>query len=329
MPGELGDQGDPAVEYDWALRTFVGETEQITRSQSRVWHTNTALGFLVLVVFLAWVSIGSDRIADIANGLIPLSIGDQSVGFGILVWFASALAIGFIAFGYSRLLYYSDLANRIASEFNPDAEDLVERDYLEGGPSEHPITDLRRQFHESYEHTLARTFLEEEYRDYHGTESAEEGGKGNRGGRIAGFLRSFVIFLSGGRWISLDPRREGEPPYRYGLEATFWPHAFLRSLCLGLFWGSLGGWCVAWATGLGGLVDLLLLLAVAFFVLYFVQFALFWGRIEKLSEGLEAAETDVVPYACPNCQAALTVGQDCSVCGQPIDWSSMASGSEG
>jgi hypothetical protein len=209
LPGDRGDREDPVAGYDWALRTFVAETEQITRSQSRVWHTNTALGFLVLVVFLAWASIGSDRIADVANGLLPLSMGDQPIGFGILVWFASALALGFIAFGYSRLLYYSDLASRIASEFKPDAEDLIERDHLAGGPSKHPMTDLRRQFHESYEHVLARAFLEEEYRDYHTTQPAEEGAKGNRGGRIASFLRSFVVFLSGGRWISLDPHRDG------------------------------------------------------------------------------------------------------------------------
>ncbi len=319
-----GGEGESGEGYDGALRAFVGEREQIARSEARVWHTNAAVGLAILVIFLALVTLGEEPISNVANGLLPLSIGSQLIGFSIFVWFVSALALGFIAYGHSRGLYYSGLADSMASEFRPDADQLVERNYLAGGPSGHILTDLRRQLHESYEHILTRTFLEEEYKDYHESESTGDEGKGHRGRRLGGFLRSFAVFLFGGRWISLDPRRDDAPPYKYSFRALFWPHAFLRSFCLGLYWGSLGGWCVAWATDLHGLVDILLLLTIAFFALYFLQFALFWGRIDKLSERSPTGVPEVVPFTCPNCQAELTVGQDCRVCGQPIDWSSMA-----
>jgi hypothetical protein len=131
-----------------------------------------------------------------------------------------------------------------------------------------------------------------------------------------------VVFLLGGRWISLDPRRSEEDPERYQFIAALCPHGIIRSDSLGLFWSSVFAIVAARVGGSHRLSNIFLLIAGVFFVLYFVQFIRFWGRVEKLSEGVQV-KPKPIPFACPECQAELTVGKNCEVCGQPIDWGSM------
>jgi hypothetical protein len=254
--------------------------------------------------------------AELANELVPLSFDGEPVGFGILVWLIIASALSFIFFGGSRYLYFSQLADSIASKFKPEPEDLLESDPDGTG---RPSTDLRRQLYASFEHVLAIQFLEEEYSEYHELEPSRPR---TRGQRIGGFIKSLVEFFLGGRWISLDPRRSDADPDGYQFMASLWPHGVFRSDSLGLFWSSIFALVAARAGGSHGLSNFFLLIAGIFFVLYFVQFIRFWGRVEKLSQGIQVRPKPA-PFACPECQAELTVGKNCEVCGQPIDWGSM------
>jgi len=54
---------------------------------------------------------------------------------------------------------------------------------------------------------------------------------------------------------------------------------------------------VARAGGSHGLSNVFLLIAGIFFVIYFVQFIRFWGRVEKLSEGIQARPKPT-PFGC-------------------------------
>ncbi|MBU7004822.1 MAG: hypothetical protein HXS50_04595 [Theionarchaea archaeon] len=309
-------QGNRDDIYDESLRGFIAEREEISWSRARSWQVNILAVFLALTVFTVGINLDGGSMADLGNELVPLSFDGEPIGLGILVWLIVAFALSFIFFGSSRYLYFSQLADLIASNFKPELKDLLETD---PDSTSRLSTDLRRQFYVSYEHILARQFLEEEYREYH---ELEPGRPRTRGQKIGGFIRSLVEFFLGGRWISLDPRRSEGDPDRYRFMAALWPHGVIRSDCLGLFWSSVFALVVARAGGSHGLSNVFLLIAGIFFVIYFVQFIRFWGRVEKLSEGIQARPKPT-PFACPECQAELTVGKNCEACGQPIDWGGM------
>lgn len=308
-------QGYPERDYDRALLAFAAEREQIAASQARMWHTNVIAAFLALVIFIVGINFDGGQFTEIANGLLTLTFDGEPMGLAIATWLISGIALSFMVYSQSRVLYFRWLSDWVASKFLPDQGELLDDGE---GPSS-TLATLRSRLYRSLEHVVTRNFLEEEYRDYHGPQQPE--GRG----RVAWkFIKTLVEFLFGGRWISMDPRVDEEPPHRYLFMATLWPHALLRSVSLGFFWASVGAIFITRGLGSHPLSNVFLVVAAAFFIPYFVQFITFWGRIEKLSEktgGDEVETTPRVPYTCPNCQAAVIVGKNCEVCGQPIDWS--------
>ena len=317
MPEDLGN-GD----YDSALRDFVAEREQIARSQEQVWHNNILATIVAFVVFLAGTNIGKGQITNTINELFPLVIDEKIMGFALFIWFISAFVIAFIAYSYSRILYYSKLADSIGSEFKPDRDDLIEWSYLRGGASRNHLTDLRRQFYSSYEHILTIQFLEEEYKDIH-EQGKEDEKRGLRHHWVWEAIRSIIGFFAGGDWISLDPRRSEEPPFKYHYRALFWPHALCRSFSLGFSWASIGGLWVAWRTGSPELTNIFVVFASISIVSCFFQYVRFSGRIEELCENAHKEKSQQTFYTCPVCQAELSVGQNCGECGQQIDWDNI------
>ncbi len=317
-----GDPGDE--DYDRALRSFVAEREQISRSQAHVWHNCILATFVAFVVLLVGANFGEGQIIDTIDRIIPLTMDDEPVGFGLFLWFVSALALAFIAYSHSRILYYSDLADLMASEFKPDKGELLEWDDLGGEESGNRLTDLRRQFYSNYEHILTIQFLEKEHRIIH-EEPVKTGKKPDPGHRlVSGVILPIVEFLAGGKWISLDPRMAEEAPFKYHYRAQFWPHASCRSISLGFFWASIGGAWAAMQTGLPGLSNILLIVTAISLVSYFFQYVRFSGGIERLSETAQEDTSQQAPYTCPACQAELTVGENCRECGQEIDWDRAA-----
>jgi len=258
--------------YDGALRQFVSEKEDGSRSQAQVWQNNLLAVSLAFVVFLTGANVAGPDFRNLTNKI--LGYPSTGVGFGCFMWAVFGIALSIAAYSMARMLFYGDLADSLSSGFKPSEADLVRAERLDGGASRFRATDLRRRFYGSYQDLLAKRMLhyEHEERQKH---------------PVRRFVKRLFHPIPAMKQISIRVHVEPDSKlYRY--RAQRWLTG-IRAVFVGFFWAS----CAAAFVGLrirspGWLV--FVLAGVAFLVLHLLQFAWSWRATGRLAENLQKEE---------------------------------------